>query len=269
MSWTAAGWAALAAGGGVLVLVAVTFVVGSLTRRHSVMDVSWGAGIAVAAVASFLASAGEGDQVRRWLLLTAGFAWGYRLAWHIAVRARDTGEDPRYTDLLARAPGNRNVYALRVVYLPQVLSLWVACLPLPAGMTQRAGADAVTYIGAAVWLAGFAFEVVGDWQLTRFKADPASKGRVMDRGLWRYTRHPNYFGDACMWWGLFLIAYAGPWQLVALVSPLLMTFVLTRGTGQRMTERRMSAGGRPGYAEYVARTSGFFPLPPRRPRTAH
>ena len=266
MSGTAFWWAALAAGCSVLVPVAAAFVIGARTSRHSAMDVAWGASIAVAAVASFIASPGHGAPARRWLLLAAAFAWGYRLAWHIAVRARGAGEDPRYRDLLDRAPGSRNCYALRVVYLPQLLVLWLALLPLPAGMTQESAPGAVTAAGGAVWLTGFAFEAVGDWQLARFRADPAHRGQVMDRGLWRYTRHPNYFGDACMWWGLFLISYGSPLQLLTLASPLLMTFILTRGTGKRMTERRMSSGGRPGYAEYIARTSGFIPLPPRRAR---
>jgi steroid 5-alpha reductase family enzyme len=134
-----------------------------------------------------------------------------------------------------------------------------------AGMVQQVPVSAITVAGWLAWLVGFFFEVGGDWQLARFRADPANRGQIMDRGLWRYTRHPNYFGDACMWWGIFLISYGSPLQLVTLVSPLLMTFILTRGTGQRMTERRMS-GNRPGYAEYVRRTSGFIPLPPRRPR---
>jgi steroid 5-alpha reductase family enzyme len=268
MSGAAFGWAALAAGCSVLALVAVAFAIGVRTGRHSVMDVAWGAGIAVAAVVSFMASPGHGAPGRRWLLLAAAFTWGYRLAWHVAVRARDAGEDPRYRELLDRAPGSRNWYALRVVYLPQLLVLWLACLPLPAGMTQQSAPGAVTTVGGVIWLTGFAFEAAGDWQLARFRADPANRGQVMDRGLWRYTRHPNYFGDACMWWGLFLLSYATPPQLLTLASPLLMTVILTRGTGQRMTERRMSSSGRPGYAEYVARTSGFIPLPPRRPRSA-
>jgi steroid 5-alpha reductase family enzyme len=265
MTGAAFAWAALAAGLSVLALVAVTFAIGALTGRHSVMDVAWGASIAVAGVTSFLASAGHGAPARRWLLLFAAFTWGYRLAWHVAVRARGAGEDPRYRELLDRAPGSRNWYALRVVYLPQLLILWVACLPLSAGMTQQPAPGVVTAIGCVAWLTGFAFEAVGDWQLARFRADPANRGQIMDRGLWRYTRHPNYFGDVCMWWGLFLIGYASPPQLLTLVSPLLMTFILTRGTGQRMTERRMS-GNRQGYADYIARTSGFIPLPPRRPR---
>jgi len=261
------GAAALATALSLLALLAVTFAVGARTGRHSVMDVAWGAGIAVAAVASFLATAGHGVPARRWALGAAAVIWGVRLAAHVAVRARGAGEDPRYRDLLARAPGNRNGYALRVVYLPQALILWTACLPIQAGMAQQAPPGAVTALGGAVWLAGFCFETVGDWQLARFRADPANRGQIMDRGLWRYTRHPNYFGDACMWWGLFGIGYGAPVQLVTLVSPLLMTVILTRGTGQRMTDRRMAAS-RPGYADYAARTSGFIPRPPRRPGPA-
>jgi steroid 5-alpha reductase family enzyme len=259
------GLTALITGGALLVLVACTFVIGAGTGRHSVMDVAWGAGIAVAGLASILASIGHGVPTRRWPLAAAAVLWGVRLALHVAARARGAGEDPRYRELLDRAPGNRNWYALRTVYLPQLLILWVACLPLAAGMTTPAAAGPITAIGGVVWLGGFVFEVVGDWQLTRFRADPASKGQLMDCGLWRYTRHPNYFGDACMWWGLFGLSYGSPTQLATLVSPLLMTFVLTRGTGQRMTDRRM-AGSRPGFAAYAARTSGFIPLPPRRPR---
>lgn len=253
----------LVTAGSLLVLSAVTFVLGIRTGKHSVMDVAWGAGIAVAGAASFLASAGHGVPVRRWLLATMAVAWGVRLALHVAVRARGAAEDPRYRDLLSRAPGNRNSYALRVVYLPQSLTLWVASLPLQAGMGQTASASASTAVGALIWIAGFTVETIGDWQLSRFRADPANHGQIMDRGLWRYSRHPNYFGDACMWWGLFATSYASPVQLVTVVSPLLMTVILTRGTGQRLTERRM-AGNRPGYADYVARTSGFIPLPPRR-----
>jgi steroid 5-alpha reductase family enzyme len=247
-----------------LAAVAVAFVIGSSTGKHSVMDTAWGASIAVAGLVSFLVSIGHGVPARRWPLAAAAVLWGVRLALHVAVRARGKGEDPRYDELLRRAPGNRNWYALRVVYVPQLLILWLACLPLTAGMTAPAPAGAITVVGGALWLIGFFFEVVGDWQLTRFRADPANRGGVLNSGLWHYTRHPNYFGDACMWWGLFALSYGSAIQLVTLVSPLLMTYILTKGTGQRLTDRRMADGGRPGYAEYVARTSGFIPLPPRR-----
>jgi steroid 5-alpha reductase family enzyme len=260
--WMTAGVTAAA----LLTLLTVTFLIGTLTGRHSVMDVAWGAGIMVAGVAGFLASAGHGAAARRYLLVAAAVLWGYRLALHVAVRARGADEDPRYRDLLARASGDRNVYALRTVYLPQLLILWVACLPVQAGMVQPSPVSAITAAGCVGWLIGFLFEAVGDWQLTRFRADPANRGRIMDRGLWRYTRHPNYFGDMCMWWGMFAISYGSAVQLLTVVSPLLMTFILTRGTGQRLTDRRM-ARTRPDYAEYAARTSGFIPLPPRRRRS--
>jgi protein-S-isoprenylcysteine O-methyltransferase Ste14 len=148
--------------------------------------------------------------------------------------------------------------------LLQALILWLASLPVQAGMLERAPAGPVTVLGAVIWLGGFVFESVGDWQLARFKADPRHQGLIMDRGLWRYTRHPNYFGDACMWWGLFGISL-GSWAgLATMFAPLMMTYILTMGSGQRLTDRRMAAT-RPQYAGYAARTSGFIPLPPRRP----
>ena len=111
-----------------------------------------------------------------------------------------------------------------------------------------------------VWLVGFVFESVGDAQLARFKANPENKGKVLDSGLWRYTRHPNYFGDFCVWWGIFLVAAGHPAALVTIVGPALMSYLLIGVTGKELTEKSMST--RPGYAEYVERTSGFFPLPP-------
>jgi steroid 5-alpha reductase family enzyme len=259
------GWAVLAVGSSLVVLLAVTFVVAVRTGKHSVMDIAWGAGIAVSGVASLLTTPGHGVPARRTVLASAAVIWGVRLAVHVAVRARGAGEDPRYRDLLARAPGNRDLYALRVVYLPQLFILWLACLPIQAGMVSPAPVGPVTVAGIVVWLAGFLFEAIADWQLARFRSDHANRGRIMSRGLWRYTRHPNYFGDACMWWGLFLISYGSAVQLATIVGPLLMTIILTRGTGQRLTDRRMLRD-HPGYAEYMERTSGFIPLPPRRDR---
>jgi steroid 5-alpha reductase family enzyme len=120
----------------------------------------------------------------------------------------------------------------------------------------------IAFAGIAVWAVGLFFEAVGDWQLKRFKADPANKGKVMDRGLWRYTRHPNYFGDACVWWGIFLVSAETGIGVFTVLSPIAMTLFLTKGSGAALTEKRMA--GRPGFDEYVARTSGFFPLPPKR-----
>jgi steroid 5-alpha reductase family enzyme len=248
---------------GLLVLQGLTFAVAIRVKKHSVVDTAWGIGIALAALTAFGVSLGHGQAERRYLLLAASVLWGARLAGYVGWRNHGQPEDPRYKDMLAKAKGNRLLYALRMIYLLQAAILWLATVPVQAGMGERAPAGPLAIVGAVLFAVGFFFESVGDWQLYRFKADPASKGQVMDRGLWRYTRHPNYFGDFCMWWGLFAISY-GSWQeLPALVAPLLMTFILTRGTGAALTDRRMKAS-RPGYADYVERTSGFIPLPPKR-----
>jgi steroid 5-alpha reductase family enzyme len=231
-----------------------------------VVDVVWGPGFALVALVSLAMSGGHGDGGRKALLTVATVAWGLRLGGFIAWRGRGQGEDPRYAEMLDKAPGSRAAYALRKVFLLQAGLIWLISVPVQAGMFERGGPPWIAIAGAVIWLTGLVFESIGDWQLARFKASPANKGRVMDVGLWHYTRHPNYFGDACVWWGLFLISL-GTWAgLITIYSPVLMTFLLTRGSGKPITERRL--GSRPGYAEYVARTSGFFPLPPRRPKAA-
>jgi steroid 5-alpha reductase family enzyme len=245
-----------------LVMMAVTFTIALKTGQHSVVDTAWGIGIALVALVGLVSSIGYGQPGRRATLAVASVIWGLRLAIYIGSRNRGQPEDPRYRDLLSRAKGDKNLYALRTIYLLQALILWLACLPIQAGLLERAPAGPITIVGAVVWLGGFGFESVGDWQLARFKADPIHKGMIMDRGLWRYTRHPNYFGDFCMWWGLFLISFGSWVELLTIVGPLLMTFLLTRGSGQRLTERRMA--DRPKYADYVARTSGFIPRRPKR-----
>jgi len=246
-----------------LLLQGLTFAVALKLGKHSVVDTAWGIGIALAALTAFLTSINHGQNERRYLLLAASFLWSLRLAGYVGWRNHGQPEDPRYQDMLAKARGNKNLYALRMIYLLQAAILWLATVPVQAGMLERAPAGPLAIVGAVLFATGSFFESVGDWQLYRFKADPANKGQVMDRGRWHYTRHPNYFGDFCMWWGLFAISY-GSWQeLPALVAPLLMTFILTRGTGAAMTDRRMKAS-RPGYAQYVERTSGFIPLPPKR-----
>jgi steroid 5-alpha reductase family enzyme len=254
----------IATAAALLIMMAVTFAVALKAGKHSVVDTAWGIGIALAALVSLLVSAGHGQPARRYLLLGASVIWGLRLAGYLTWRNHGQPEDPRYRDMLSKAKGNPNAYALRTVYLLQAAILWLACLPIQAGMLERAPAGWLAVIGAVLWSAGFAFESVGDWQLARFKADPAHQGLIMDRGLWRYTRHPNYFGDFAMWWGLFLISLGSWAELPFVVAPLLMTFILTRGTGGRLTDQRMAAT-RPAYAGYAARTSGFIPLPPRKP----
>lgn len=199
---------------------------------------------------------------RAWLVLALTAIWGVRLALHLHTRNAKRGEDPRYKEIAERSDRSPYRHLLLVVYPAQGAAMWVVSMPLQAAAHLEAGFGVLDVAGIAVWLVGFGFEAVADGQLARFTADPANSGRVLDSGLWRYSRHPNYFGDACLWWGLFLLAAHHWLGLLTVVSPLVMTFLLARGTGKPLTERRMMST-RAGYADYVRRTSGFVPLPPR------
>jgi steroid 5-alpha reductase family enzyme len=246
-----------------LVVFAVTFGIARRIGRYNVVDVAWGLGfIAVAIVTVIL---GHGDASRRWLLLALVAIWGLRLSGYIHRRSVGKGEDPRYADLLRDATVGQVVVK---VFLVQGFATWFISLPLQLsavlGATPRP-LRLITVAGVLVWLTGVAFEALGDRQLRVFKADPAHRGLLMDRGLWAWTRHPNYFGDACVWWGLWLITIAGWRSLATVLSPVLMTYFLVYATGARLTEKYMR--GRPGFAEYQQRTSFFLPRPPRSARS--
>jgi steroid 5-alpha reductase family enzyme len=245
----------------VAALVLVTWLIGRAIGRYNVIDVAWGLGFVLVAWVAFALSAGDGDDTRRVLVAVLVTLWGCRLAGYIGWRSRGRGEDPRYTEMLRdhRAPASRALG----IFLTQAAAIWFVSLPVQVAMFEPRAPGALLYVGTAVWVVGFTFESVGDWQLQRFRADEENRGQVMDHGLWRYTRHPNYFGDACVWWGLYLIA-AQQWVgAVTILSPVVMTWTLTRKTGKPLLERDI-AQRRPGYARYVERTSGFLPLPPKR-----
>lgn len=252
---------AAAAGSSFAVMLA-TFVLALRRGLHRIVDIAWGLAFTAVALTAYGLSAGHGDDGRRLLITALTALWGLRLSAHIARRGRGHGEDPRYARMLAKAPGSRAAYAVRTVYLLQGVLVWLVSLPVQAGLYAPGPLGPTAAAGAALWLLGLAFEAIGDAQLHRFKADPAHRGMIMDRGLWSWTRHPNYFGDFCVWWGLFLIAYDRPAVAAATaVGPLVMTYLLTAGSGKALLERHMA--DRPGYAAYRARTSGFFPVPPR------
>jgi steroid 5-alpha reductase family enzyme len=245
----------------ILVLMyGITFLIGRRIGRYNVVDVTWGASfVAVAAVAALL---GTGDLFRRLLLLALVAAWGLRLAWHMVGKSAGKGEDPRYDKLLKGDFSALSV--LRKVFLTQAVAAWFISLPLQLsatlGPTPRVLLP-VLVAGVMVWLVGVLFEAVGDHQLRQFKADPANKGKIMDRGLWAWTRHPNYFGDAAVWLGLWLISIADWVSLATVLSPVAMAYFLVYATGARLTEKIMA--DRPGFAEYRSRTSFFVPWPHR------
>jgi len=243
-----------AAAGVCVVAMLLTAYAARRAGRVSVVDVTWG--LALAAVALTCAVVGDGDTLRRWLLVGLVTVWGVRLSWHIWRRNTGHGEDPRYTELL----GSKRGGPLMRVWIPQGGAIWFVSLPVQVSAVAGGGVDLVVWIGVVVWLVGVTFESVGDAQLAAYKRDP-DRGPVMDRGLWRYTRHPNYFGDACVWWGLWLVA-ASAWPgALTVPSSMVMTYFLVFATGARLLEETMME--RPGYPEYAARTSMFIPLPPK------
>ena len=246
-----------------LVLTTVLWAASLALRDASIVDVFWGTGfVFVAWIAYALA---DGSRDRTLLLALLVSAWGLRLTAHLAHRNLGKGEDYRYAEMRRRHGDRWPLRSLFIVFWLQGALIWVVSLPVQVAMTDPtpAGLGVLDWVGVAIWAVGLTFEAVGDWQLARFKAEPANSGRVMDRGLWRYTRHPNYFGDFCVWWGIWLVALAagGTWWTV--VGPAVMSVLLIRVSGVAMLERSLSRR-RAGYADYVARTSAFFPRPPRR-----
>jgi steroid 5-alpha reductase family enzyme len=200
-------------------------------------------------------------------LLVIVAAWGLRLAWHMHQRNSGKGEDPRYAAMLEKEQGNPTLVAIRKVYGVQGLSVWFVSLPIQVSAAAGDGVVVIAVVGLLLWLLGVSFESVGDKQLKDFKADAANKGKVMDRGLWSWTRHPNYFGDSCVWWGIWLVA-ASAWPgVLTVLSPVAMTYFLVFATGARLLEKHMAE--RPGYVEYQQRTSYFLPRPPKKVDAAH
>jgi len=241
--------------------MALLWLVSLVLRDASIVDIYWGLGFVLIVWVAYAVATAHAPRSRIVTLLTT--LWGARLAAHLAWRNAGRGEDFRYVQMRERHGGRFWLVSLYMVFGLQGLLMWVVSLPIQA--VQVGGAaplGALDAVGGGLWAIGIGFEAVGDWQLARFRADPSNRGRVCDRGLWGWTRHPNYFGDALMWWGLYCFAAAAGATWTA-VGPLVMTVLLLEISGVAMLERSLR-DSRPGYADYVARTSAFFPLPPRR-----
>lgn len=245
-----------------LVPMALLWLLSLRLRDVSIVDVWWGPGFAWIGLAS-LGWAPEASA-RGVLALVLVALWGGRLGGYLLWRNWGREEDSRYRAMRRRHGPRFAWLSLFTVFLLQGALQWLVSLPVQAAVLApgAGGLDAFAAAGAALFAVGLFFEAVGDLQLARFKADPAHEGRVMDRGLWRYTRHPNYFGDATVWWGLYLIAAGTPHGYWTIFAPLLMTFLLVRVSGVAMLERSQRKS-KPGYEEYVKNTSAFIPWPPR------
>ena len=248
----------------VLVLWAISVKIGDV----SFIDSFWGAGMALMALASWLQLGEPGAAANLLLAMTA--AWGLRLGIYLFRRWRAEGEDKRYERMLRkdREKGRFAFAALTKIWLGQAFLLFLVSSPAQLGILSSeapAPLAGIAWAGIALYLVGITFEWLGDWQLARFKADPANKGEVMDKGLWRYTRHPNYFGDACAWWGIWLVAASVSWEVAAwtVIGPLFLTFTLVKWSGAALLEKGMKHT-RPGYEDYKRRTSAFIPMPPKK-----
>jgi steroid 5-alpha reductase family enzyme len=237
-----------------------TWVVSLLQRNVAIVDSLWSLMFIMAAFT--YARAAEALGPRAVLVSCLVAVWALRLSTYITARNWGQGEDRRYQAIRARNQPHFELKSLYLVFALQALLAWIISLPLLAAILSAAPLGLFDVIGGALWLAGFSFEAGGDWQLSRFKSDPANQGKVMDRGFWRYTRHPNYFGDFCVWWGFYLMAAsAGAWW--SAIGPILMSVLLMRVSGVTLLEKDISER-RPQYAEYVRRTSAFFPRMPKR-----
>ncbi len=246
-------------------LVGMTILWRVSISRHdvSLIDLFWGPGFALIAwIAVARESAPSFVSVALAILVTI---WGARLGVHLWRRNKDLPEDPRYAAMRQNYPSDRDFEraSLVKIFFLQGALMWLISLPVQIAIVsgiETTGPLAV--IGLLIFVVGFVFESVGDYQLAQFKRDPSNRGKVMDSGLWRYTRHPNYFGDACVWWGLFLIAAEAPAARWAVFAPLLMNYLLVRVSGKKLLEDSLRLT-KPGYSEYIARTSPFLPRPPR------
>jgi len=242
-------------------LMLATWSVSLLRRDASIVDIVWGLGfVLVAWAAKFVTGAsGAGN----WLLLLMVTVWGLRLAGYLAKRNLGKGEDFRYKAMRRKHGERFAIVSLYTVFGLQGALMFVVSLPVTMGQRDTsAGTGFVVFLGFVVWAIGTYFEAVGDAQLARFKRDPRNEGQIMDQGLWALTRHPNYFGDALVWWGLAIVGSsqgAGVW---AFLGAGVMTVLLVRVSGAAMLDRLL-AKRKPGYAEYMARTSGFIPMPRR------
>jgi len=245
----------------IAIIMVSTWIFSVIVKNASIVDIVWGAGFAI--TSWVLALSIDGNSGRQTLLAIMVGAWGVRLALYLAKRNIGHGEDWRYKAMRKKAGASFPLRSLITVFGLQGALMWIVSLPVQFGNGDSSpGIGPIAVMGIMVWLVGFAFEVIGDAQLARFKKDPNNAGKVLDTGLWSLTRHPNYFGDALLWWGIGIVGAETGSGVIGFIGPVVMTFFLLRVSGVPMLERSLSKR-REGYAEYVARTSPFFPRPPK------
>jgi steroid 5-alpha reductase family enzyme len=245
----------------ILLVMLAIWSVSLVLRDVSIVDVAWGCLFVLVAWLTALLSRNEGRPID-WLLPVLTTIWGTRLALYLLWRKWGEGEDHRYATMRVKRGAAFAWQSLFIVFLLQGFLAWTISLPLQFGIPRTHEHVLWRGVGIVLWALGFFFESIGDWQLARFRSDLKHRGQVMDRGLWRYSRHPNYFGDFCVWWGLGLIAVGNGAGLWTLIGPLLITVLLLRVSGVTLLESTLKSS-KPGYEEYARRTNAFFPWLPK------
>ncbi|HZJ85709.1 MAG TPA: DUF1295 domain-containing protein [Erysipelotrichaceae bacterium] len=238
------------------------FFVAQAKNNNGLQDVAWGMGFVVAALFSYLYS--DLNSTNGLVITILVTIWGTRLSYYLFKRNWNAPEDKRYVAMRKKWGDKPRINAYFKVFMFQMLLLIIIVQPvLLANTTKSSGLEIINYVGIAIWLVGFFFQVVGDYQLKDFIANKKTKeNRLMTEGLWAYTRHPNYFGESAMWWGIFLISFIELKSLFGIIGPITITFLLLFVSGVPMLEKRYE--GRADYDEYKKRTSKFIPLPPKR-----
>lgn len=246
----------------VLALMLIGWGISLIQKNVTMVDSLWGLGFVLISFLTFFLA--DGFFGRKVLITALASLWGLRLSLHLTWRNWGRGEDPRYGEWRKKSGERFWLVSLFKVFILQAVFLWAIALVLQWGQlsAQPAAFTVLDFLGIAVFGIGFFFEATSDFQLARFKADPANKGRVMDQGLWAYSRHPNYFGECLIWWGMFLITLSTPSSGWTVISPVLITAVLLKMTGVPLMEKTI-VHTRPGYSAYIARTNSFFPWFPK------
>lgn len=248
--------------GFILTMMTLLWPISVLLRNASIVDPFWGMGFVITALYG-CQKFGMPDEPIQIAVLILLALWGLRLSVYLFFRNLGKGEDPRYQAFRAKYGPERYGYvSLFQVFWLQGFIMWVVFLPVTAVWLKPATGFLLlpAVLGVLLWIVGFLIEAIGDWQLWRFKQNPSNKGRILDTGLWAWTRHPNYFGESLVWWGFGMIATGlGLW--FALISPLLMTWLLVRVSGVKMTEEKLLRE-RPEYVDYVKRVPAFLPRKP-------
>lgn len=245
----------------VFVYMAVIFVVALFKKDNSIVDIAWGLGFILVALLTFFL---DGEFAGRHIFVTVlVLIWGTRLAVHIFFRNKGRGEDFRYAQWRREWGKWFLLRSFFQIFMLQGLLLLVIASPIIlTNHSRERGISYLDLVGVVLWITGFFFEATGDFQLSRFKRDPGNKGKIMKSGLWKFTRHPNYFGEAVMWWGIFLIALSVKFGWTVIISPLLITLLLLRVSGVTMLEKKYV--GNKEFAEYAKKTSAFFPWFPKK-----